>query len=80
MTNKAKRNLFLALLVVEVIAYIIVIALHSKFDTITNWWIYISAAILFVILLMGWRNYSLAVKEDRKYGPLKSESETKRRK
>lgn len=68
MSNKAKRNIFLALLVMEAIAYLVIVMFSSSIDAGAKWWIYISAAILFVILLGGYRNFSQAVKEDEKYG------------
>lgn len=71
MGNKGKRNLFLALLIIEVTAYLFISIFKSAFDLEIKWWIYIVAAILFAILLGGYRNYSQAVKEDEKYGPLK---------
>lgn len=69
MSNKAKRNLFLTLLIVEVVAYILVVMFSSKIPPDAKWWIYIGAAILFVFFIGGYRNFSHAVKEDEKYGP-----------
>ena len=71
MTNKVKRNLFLNLLILEVVMYFAVAIFKSQYDIDLKWWIYISAAILFVFLLGGYRNFSQAVKEDEKYGPIK---------
>lgn len=71
MTNKAKRNLFLTLLILEVVMYFIVAIFKSQYSIDLKWWIYISSAILFVFLLGGYRNFSQAVKEDKKYGPIK---------
>ena len=70
MSNKAKRNLFLSLLILEVIAYILVVMLSSKIPQGAKWWIYIGAAFLFVFLLGGYRNFSQAVKDEEKYGPV----------
>ena len=71
MSNKGKRNLFLTLLILEVVMYFLVSLFKSQYDIDLKWWIYISAALLFVFLLGGYRNFSQAVKEDEKYGPLK---------
>ena len=71
MSNKAKRNLFLTLLIFEVVAYLIIIIFKSQYGIDLRWWIYITAALIFVFLLGGYRNFSQAVKEDKKYGPRK---------
>ena len=68
MGNKSKRNVFLVLLILEVIAYLSIIMFKSQFNLQVKWWIYISFAILFVFFLGGYRNFSQAVKEDEKYG------------
>ena len=68
MGNKSKRNVFLGLLILEVIAYLSIIMFKSHFNLQVKWWIYISFAILFVFFLGGYRNFSQAVKEDEKYG------------
>ena len=70
MSNKGKRNLFLTLLILEVVMYFVVTIFKSQYDIELKWWIYISAALLFVFFLGGYRNFSQAVKEDEKYGPL----------
>ena len=71
MSNKGKRNLFLTLLILEVVMYFVVAIFKSQYDIDLKWWIYISDALLFVVLLGGYRNFSQAVKEDKKYGPIK---------
>lgn len=68
MSNKAKRNLFLTLLILEIVAYILVVMFSSQIPQGAKWWIYIGAALLFVFFIGGYRNFSLAVKEDEKYG------------
>ena len=68
MSNKAKRNLFLTLLILEVIAYILVVMFSSKIPQDAKWWIFIGSAFLFVFFIGGFRNFSQAVKEDEKYG------------
>lgn len=70
MGNKAKRNIFLSLLIIEVLAYLSVIMFKNRFDLEVKWWIYVTAALLFVFFLGGYRNFSQAVKEDEKYGPV----------
>ena len=70
MSNKAKRNLFMTLLILEVVAYIIVVMFSSQIPPGAKWWIYIGAALLFVFFLGGYRNFSQAVKEDEKYVPM----------
>ena len=71
MSNKSKRNLFLFLLIMEVIAYCIILMFKSLIPESLKWWIYILAAFLFVFLLGCYRNYQQAVKEDNKYDRLK---------
>ena len=71
MSNKGKRNLFLTLLILEVVMYFVVAIFKSQYDIDLKWWIYICAALLFVFFLGGYRNFSQAVKEDEKYGPIK---------
>ena len=70
MSNKAKRNLFLTLLILEVVAYILVVMFSSQISQYAKWWIYIGSALLFVFLIGGYRNFSQAVKEDEKYGSM----------
>ena len=70
MSNKAKRNLFLILLILEVVAYLLVVMFSAQIPQGAKWWIYIGAAFLFVFLIGGYRNFSQAVKEDEKYGSM----------
>lgn len=71
MSNKTKRNLFLTLLILEIIAYIFLVMFSSQIPQEAKGWIYIAAALLFVIFIGGYRNFSQAVKEDDKYGSVK---------
>lgn len=71
MRNKTKRNLFLALLILEIVAYIFIVMFSSQIPESSKWWIYIGAALLFVFFIGGYRNFSQAIKEEEKYGPLK---------
>ena len=70
MTNKAKRNLFLTLLILEIVAYVFVVMFSSQIPQGAKWWIYIGAALLFVFFIGGYRNFSQVIKEDEKYGPM----------
>lgn len=70
MSNKVKRNVFMTLLILEVVAYVLVVMFSSQIPQGAKWWIYIGAALLFVFLIGGYRNFSQAVKEDEKYGPM----------
>ena len=71
MSNKAKRNLFLILLILEVVAYFLIVIFSFQNPQGIKWYFYIGGAVLFLILIGGYRNFSQAVKEDKKYGPLK---------
>ena len=70
MTNKSKRNLFLILLILEIVAYVFVVMFSSQIPQDAKWWIYIGASLLFVFFIGGYRNFSQAVKEDEKYGSM----------
>lgn len=75
MTNKAKRNLSLAMMIFGV-ATLIGLALSRKYlgaghDT----WQYIAAPLWICFFGVMYRNYSLAAKEDKKYGPVKRKSD-----
>lgn len=65
MSNKAKRSLFLILLILDAVAYV-----WARIATGPEWWTYIGI-VLFIIFLGGYRSFSQAVKEDKKYGPIK---------
>lgn len=71
MTNKAKRNLSLAMMIFGV-ATLIGLALSRKYlgaghDT----WQYIAAPLWICFFGVLYRNYSLAEKEDKKIRPVK---------
>ena len=68
MSNKAKRNLFLVLLIIEGLLYISLAVCKSRFNIDVKWWIFFVGAVLFSVLLGGYRNFSQAVKEDNQYG------------
>lgn len=70
MTNKGKRNLYLVLLILVLISYILIILFKTIYDLDVKWWTYCTTALLIVGLLGAYRNFSQAVKEDKKYGPI----------
>ena len=70
MGNKGKRKLLLTLLILEVFIYFGIVMFKNHFDLQVKWWIYVIAAFLFIFFLGGYRNFSQAVKEDEKYGPV----------
>ena len=71
MSNRTKRNLFLSLLILNLVIYFCLAVFKSRFDLDVKWWIFSIAAIIFAFLLGAYRNFSQAVKEDEKYGPIK---------
>lgn len=71
MTNKGKRNLSLAMAILGLIT-LIGLALTRKFYGIQHdTWQYIAAPLWICFFSILYRNFSLAVKEDEKYGPIK---------
>ena len=71
MSNKAKRNLSLVMMVLGLIT-LIGLALSRRFYGIQHdTWQFIAAPLWIVFFGILYRNFSLAVKEDKKYGPLK---------
>lgn len=75
MTNKAKRNLSLAMMIFGLVT-LIGLALSRKYlgaghDT----WQYIAAPLWICFFGVMYRNYSLAAKEGKKYGPVKRKSD-----
>lgn len=71
MSNKAKRNLSLVMMIVGLIT-LIGLAFSRKFLGVQhNTWQYIAAPLWICFFGVLYRNFSLAVKEDRKYGPIK---------
>ena len=71
MSNKGKRNLFLSLLILNLVIYFCLAVFKTRYDLDVKWWIFSIAAIIFAFLLGAYRNVSQAVKEDGKYGPVK---------
>lgn len=71
MSNKAKRNLSLAMLILCIAVYIAVICRKIFWDITPDSWQYIAPPLWIVIFLGAYRNFAQAVKEDKKYGPVK---------
>ena len=71
MSNKAKRNLALVLMLISVVLYVLLIfqAIYGEFKP--DWWMWVAPVCSFIIFLGYFRNFSQAVKEDEKYGPIK---------
>ena len=75
MTNKAKRNLSLAMMIFGV-ATLIGLALSRKYlGTEHDTWQYIAAPLWICFFGVMYRNFSLAAKEDKKYGQVKRKSD-----
>ena len=71
MSNRTKRNLFLSLLIFNLVIYFFLAIFKSRYNLEVKWWIFSIAAIIFAFLLGASINFSQAVKEDEKYGPIK---------
>ena len=71
MTNKAKRNLSLVMAILGVITFIGLAICRKFFDIQHETWQYIAAPLAICFFGALYRNFSLAVKEDEKYGPIK---------
>ena len=71
MSNKFKRNLAFVMVVSSVFLYGLII-LEAIFGEIKpDWWMWIAPVCCFIVFLGYYRNFSQAVKEDEKYGPIK---------
>lgn len=70
MGNKGKRNLALAMLILQVGLYIAIIVRKVFLDIAAPWYYYVSLSVAFVLFLGFYRNFSQGVKEDEKYGPI----------
>ncbi len=71
MSNKAKRNHSLAMVILGVIT-LIGLALSRKFLNVHHdTWQYFAAPLWICFFGILYRNFSIAVKEDKKYGPVK---------
>lgn len=71
MTNKAKRNLSLAMMIFGLFTLIGLALCCKYFGTEHDTWQYIAAPLWICFFGVMYRNYSLAAKEDKKYGPVK---------
>lgn len=71
MSNKAKRNLSLIMMILG-LAVLIGLALSRKFYHVEHdTWQYFAAPMWICFFGVLYRNFSIAVKEDKKYGPIK---------
>ncbi|MDE6811337.1 MAG: hypothetical protein K2J15_03205 [Muribaculaceae bacterium] len=74
MSNIAKRNLSFVMALSGVLI-LIGLAIGKKFyDCHYDAWQFIAAPLWIAFFGILYRNFSLAVKEDRKYGPLKKDN------
>ncbi|MCH5346485.1 MAG: hypothetical protein J1E63_05210 [Muribaculaceae bacterium] len=71
MSNKTKRNLALVMVCLSVVLYILIFVEQIFFHYKPDWWMWVAAPCCFVVFLGLYRNFSQAVKEDDKYGPMK---------
>ena len=70
MSNKAKRNLSLVMVILGVIT-LIGLALSSRFFCVQHdTWQYLAAPLWICFFGVLYRNFSQAVKEDEKYGSM----------
>lgn len=71
MSNKAKRNLSLAMMILG-LAVLVGLAVSKKLYGVQHdIWQYVAAPLWICFFGVLYRNFSLAVKEDKKYGPVK---------
>ena len=71
MSNKAKRNLSLLMVILGVITLIGLAISRKFFGMQHDTWQYFAAPLWICFFGVLYRNFSLAVKEDKKYGPIK---------
>lgn len=71
MSNKAKRNLSLVMVIIGTITLIGLAISRKFFDIQHDTWQYFAAPLCICFFGVLYRNFSLAVKEDEKYGPIK---------
>lgn len=71
MTNKAKRNLSVSLLIISIIALAVVIIfedfIHPTIDTKVSWYFILAVCGIFCFSA-SYRNYTKAVRDDKKFG------------
>lgn len=70
MTNKAKRNLSLVMVILGVVTLIGLAISRKSFDVQHDAWQYFAAPLWICFFSVLYRNFSFAVKEDKKYGPI----------
>ena len=71
MSNKTKRNLSLVMMIVGLVTLIGLALSRKVLGVQHDTWQYIAAPLWICFFGVLYRNFSLAVKEDRKYGPVK---------
>ena len=71
MSNKAKRNLALVMVILSLVLYVGIFIKKIFFGGNIDWWMWLSPVCCFIVFLGCYRNFSQAVKEDEKYGPIK---------
>lgn len=71
MSNKAKRNLSLVMMILGLVTLTGLAVSRKFFGTQHDTWQYFAAPLWICFFSVLYRNYSLAMKEDKKYGPIK---------
>lgn len=71
MSNKTKRNLAFVMVCLSVALYVLILIKKIFLQESPSFWMWIAAPCCFLVFLGIWRNFSQAVKEDDKYGPVK---------
>lgn len=69
--NKRRKYISLAMLIVGLIAFIALIVVRVCCDKIYGTWQYIVAPLWIAFFAVMYRNFTLAVRDDEKYGPVK---------
>lgn len=71
MSNKAKRNISLFMMVISIAIFIGLVISRSLFGIQHETWQYFAAPLCFCFFGVLYRNFSFAVREDKKYGQIK---------
>ena len=70
MSNKSKKVLAFIMVLLSLALYALIICRKVIWGVDIQAWQYMAPTVCFVVFLALFRNYSQAVKEDDKYGPL----------
>ena len=70
MSNKAKRNLALIMVCLSLALYVLIFIMKFFLHENPSTWMWTAPPVCFIVFLGLWRNFSQAVKEDDKYGPI----------